>query len=159
MVATPSDINRIRKGQTGTVFFIVIVSFSPQKHVCKKPFLPIHTVEHFFMAVSLLLKFCSCNVFPSKNLHIQKNIATFATQKPNRPKAYGVLAHLARARHWQCRGERFESAILHQRYRLQKISEACIVIYYYPLTLGYKQPNILIRDIGLLIDYCPADCD
>lgn len=26
----------------------------------------------------------------------------------------GVLAHLARARHWQCRGERFESAILHQ---------------------------------------------
>ena len=26
---------------------------------------------------------------------------------------YGVLAHLARARHWQCRGERFESAILH----------------------------------------------
>ena len=27
----------------------------------------------------------------------------------------GVLAHLARARHWQCRGERFESAILHQK--------------------------------------------
>ncbi len=27
--------------------------------------------------------------------------------------AFGVLAHLARARHWQCRGERFESAILH----------------------------------------------
>lgn len=27
----------------------------------------------------------------------------------------GVLAHLARARHWQCRGERFESAILHPR--------------------------------------------
>ena len=27
---------------------------------------------------------------------------------------YGVLAHLARALHWQCRGERFESAILHQ---------------------------------------------
>lgn len=26
---------------------------------------------------------------------------------------HGVLAHLARARHWQCRGERFESAILH----------------------------------------------
>ena len=25
----------------------------------------------------------------------------------------GVLAHLARARHWQCRGERFESAMLH----------------------------------------------
>lgn len=28
----------------------------------------------------------------------------------------GVLAHLARARHWQCRGERFESAILHSPY-------------------------------------------
>lgn len=28
-------------------------------------------------------------------------------------KKVGVLAHLARARHWQCRGERFESAILH----------------------------------------------
>ena len=26
---------------------------------------------------------------------------------------HGVLAHRARARHWQCRGERFESAILH----------------------------------------------
>ncbi len=30
----------------------------------------------------------------------------------------GVLAHLARARHWQCRGERFESAILHIVIRL-----------------------------------------
>ena len=29
---------------------------------------------------------------------------------------YGVLAHLARARHWQCRGERFESAMLHANY-------------------------------------------
>ena len=27
----------------------------------------------------------------------------------------GVLAHLARARHWQCRGERFESAMLHKK--------------------------------------------
>ena len=27
----------------------------------------------------------------------------------------GVLAHLARARHWQCRGERFESAVLHEK--------------------------------------------
>ena len=25
----------------------------------------------------------------------------------------GALAHLVRARHWQCRGERFESAMLH----------------------------------------------
>ena len=31
---------------------------------------------------------------------------------------YGVLAHLARARHWQCRGERFESAILHAGLRV-----------------------------------------
>ena len=30
----------------------------------------------------------------------------------------GALAHLARARHWQCRGERFESAILHIVIRL-----------------------------------------
>ncbi len=30
-----------------------------------------------------------------------------------RVRTNGVLAHLARARHWQCRGERFESAILH----------------------------------------------
>ena len=28
----------------------------------------------------------------------------------------GALAHLARARHWQCRGERFESAMLHTNY-------------------------------------------
>ena len=28
-------------------------------------------------------------------------------------KIIGALAHLARARHWQCRGERFESAVLH----------------------------------------------
>ncbi len=33
-----------------------------------------------------------------------------------RNKKQGVLAHLARARHWQCRGERFESAILHFHY-------------------------------------------
>ena len=26
----------------------------------------------------------------------------------------GALAHLARARHWQCRGDRFESDTLHQ---------------------------------------------
>ena len=25
----------------------------------------------------------------------------------------GALAHLARARHWQCRGDRFESGMLH----------------------------------------------
>ena len=35
-----------------------------------------------------------------------------AIRKRNLSNA-GVLAHLARARHWQCRGERFESAILH----------------------------------------------
>lgn len=26
---------------------------------------------------------------------------------------FGVLAHLARVRHWQCRGDRFESDMLH----------------------------------------------
>ena len=35
----------------------------------------------------------------------------------------GVLAHLARARHWQCRGERFESAILHPESELGAESE------------------------------------
>ena len=34
----------------------------------------------------------------------------------------GVLAHLARARHWQCRGERFESAILHNFSTFQRLS-------------------------------------
>ena len=47
----------------------------------------------------------------SKNQHTicmnQKNVVTLQR------KIKGVLAHLARARHWQCRGERFESAILH----------------------------------------------
>ncbi len=42
-----------------------------------------------------------CAVLPEK-------IHNFASLTMN-----GVLAHLARARHWQCRGERFESAILH----------------------------------------------
>ena len=40
-------------------------------------------------------------------LHKTEITLIFASQKQ------GVLAHLARARHWQCRGERFESAILH----------------------------------------------
>ncbi len=40
------------------------------------------------------------------NFVVAENVHTFATQK-------GALAHLARARHWQCRGERFESAVLH----------------------------------------------
>ncbi len=41
-------------------------------------------------------------------MHTIKKSPTFALQNHN-----GVLAHLARARHWQCRGERFESAVLH----------------------------------------------
>ncbi len=45
-----------------------------------------------------------------------------------RLKNYGVLAHLARARHWQCRGERFESAILHQQ-RIQNNSEFAVFVY------------------------------
>lgn len=43
-------------------------------------------------------------------LHKTEITLIFASQKQ------GVLAHLARARHWQCRGERFESAILHKVY-------------------------------------------
>ena len=41
---------------------------------------------------------------------IQKKVVTLQAQRFSN----GVLAHLARARHWQCRGERFESAILHK---------------------------------------------
>ena len=55
-----------------------------------------------------------------KNFNFWEEGATAAT--PNAQSAFlvaselrrGVLAHLARARHWQCRGERFESAILHE---------------------------------------------
>ena len=39
----------------------------------------------------------------------------------------GVLAHLARARHWQCRGERFESAILHNPSEFRINSELAFV--------------------------------
>ena len=52
--------------------------------------------------------FCGFVKFMLKNLVVSKNSHIFASQNSN-----GVLAHLARARHWQCRGERFESAILH----------------------------------------------
>ena len=31
----------------------------------------------------------------------------------NSKSSFGGLAHLARARHWQCRGDRFESGNLH----------------------------------------------
>ena len=34
---------------------------------------------------------------------------TFATVN------YGALAHLARARHWQCRSDEFESHTLHKK--------------------------------------------
>ena len=46
---------------------------------------------------------------PGQNLAHIKKIRYLCTAN----KLNGVLAHLARARHWQCRGERFESAILH----------------------------------------------
>ena len=45
----------------------------------------------------------------AKILLISEKVPIFAAQNQK-----GVLAHLARARHWQCRGERFESAILHR---------------------------------------------
>lgn len=41
------------------------------------------------------------------SLSLQKRV-----QKYNPAK--GALAHLARARHWQCRGDRFESDTLHK---------------------------------------------
>ena len=34
---------------------------------------------------------------------------------------HGGLAHLARARHWQCRGDRFESGNLHQAKELFEV--------------------------------------
>ena len=33
----------------------------------------------------------------------------------NSKSSFGGLAHLARARHWQCRGDRFESGNLHKK--------------------------------------------
>ena len=39
---------------------------------------------------------------------------TFLSLHRNKKK-HGGLAHLARARHWQCRGDRFESDNLHQK--------------------------------------------
>ena len=52
----------------------------------------------------------------------------------------GVLAHLARARHWQCRGERFESAILHcEEYR-----QACLRSSLIP-----KDPYLPNGDLGI----------
>ncbi|WP_304968993.1 hypothetical protein, partial [uncultured Duncaniella sp.] len=42
---------------------------------------------------------CKITKKSAKPLQKSKNILTFA------PQTDGVLAHLARARHWQCRGE------------------------------------------------------
>ncbi len=46
--------------------------------------------------------------------------ASFKKRLTFAPSFKGVLAHLARARHWQCRGERFESAILHKKTTLHR---------------------------------------
>ena len=48
----------------------------------------------------------------------------------------GVLAHLARARHWQCRGERFESAILHQSEPI--LVRFCYIIINYLIFAEYE---------------------
>ena len=48
-----------------------------------------------------------------ENLAVSSGILNFASE------IQGVLAHLARARHWQCRGERFESAVLHPIKRIE----------------------------------------
>ena len=53
-----------------------------------------------------------------------EKMPNFATQISN-----GALAHLARARHWQCRGERFESAVLHQR-RIENIGSLFLLYCY-----------------------------
>ena len=53
---------------------------------------------------------------------------------------YGVLAHLARARHWQCRGERFESAILHR----EEYRQACLRSSLIP-----KDPYLPNGDLGI----------
>ena len=52
----------------------------------------------------------------------------------------GALAHLARARHWQCRGERFESAILHR----EEYRQACLRSSLIP-----KDPYLPNGDLGI----------
>lgn len=69
------------------------------------------------------LRTLHCKKTP-KNLQGRKKALTFAAQ------SNGVLAHLARARHWQCRGERFESAILHQQ-RIWSESEFAFLLSRY----------------------------
>ena len=39
----------------------------------------------------------------------------------------GGLAHLARARHWQCRGDRFESDTLHKKQKLHSVLNAAFI--------------------------------
>ena len=53
----------------------------------------------------------------------------------------GVLAHLARARHWQCRGERFESAILHIVIRLLRYNSLFPGKTGFLFLWGFKRDN------------------
>ena len=48
---------------------------------------------------------------------------------------YGELAHLARALQWHCRGDRFESGILHFLYILGLGAEDFLSPYFMPLGL------------------------
>lgn len=46
----------------------------------------------------------------------------------------GGLAHLARARHWQCRGDRFESGNLHKRKSgLKEALKPILVLFLWPI--------------------------
>ena len=65
------------------------------------------------------------------NMHKYSNYfgkdCIFALQK-------GGLAHLARARHWQCRGDRFESGNLHKRKSgLKEALKPILVLFLWPI--------------------------
>ena len=52
----------------------------------------------------------------------------------NSKSSFGGLAHLARARHWQCRGDRFESGNLHKRKSgLKEALKPILVLFLWPI--------------------------
>ena len=70
---------------------------------------------------------------------------------------YGALAQLARASHWQCEGQRFESAMLHHFYStsvqsLTTINAFAILLihtllsYKYLITGRHKTENTIITE-------------
>ena len=69
--------------------------------------------------------------------------------------AIGGLAHLARARHWQCRGDRFESGNLHKKASANADAiffvEIISVFYYVPTARrpeGRLLPSVTHKSIG-----------